>query len=232
MVVAIPIYRATSLKRDIDPMPTPPFARAPLGASFAPGAGMFFRSWTSLGEVVLASAIVFAIVVAMLRFVGQRALARMSGFDIVFTVTLGSVVATAAISREVPVVNAIAALATFLVLQEVIRFFQSRALGVHHAVREQPDVLLWDGHLLEDRLRETNISADEVRAAVRKAGLRSLSDVRAVVLENDGEWSVIAKRDGPSDESAFYGLPIPGRLEDSRGDHGAQAVPTSPHRLP
>src|SRR5689334_11713394 len=111
------------------------------GASFAPGAGMFFRSWTSLGEVVLASAIVFAIVVAMLRFAGQRALAKMSGFDIVFTVTLGSVVATAAISRDVPVVNAIAALATFLVLQEVTRFFQSRALGVHHAVREQPDVL-------------------------------------------------------------------------------------------
>jgi len=193
---------------------------------------MFFHSWASLGRVVLASAIVFAIVVAMLRFAGQRALAKMSGFDIVFTVTLGSVVATGAISRDVPVVNAIAALATFLVLQEVIRFFQSRSLGIHHAVREQPDVLLWDGNLLEDRLRETNISADEVRAAVRKAGLRSLSEARAVVLENDGDWSVIAKRDGPSDESAFYGLPIPGRPADSRGDRGAQAMPTSPHRLP
>ena len=193
---------------------------------------MFFRSWASLGQVVLASAIVFAIVVAMLRFAGQRALAKMSGFDIVFTVTLGSVVATAAISREVPVVNAIAALITFLVLQEIIRYFQSRSLGIHHAVREQPDVLLWDGHLLEDRLRETNISADEVRAAVRKAGLRSLSEARAVVLENDGDWSVIAKRDGPSDESAFYGLPIPGHPEASRGDDDARAVPTSPRRLP
>jgi uncharacterized membrane protein YcaP (DUF421 family) len=193
---------------------------------------MFFRSWASLGQVVLASAIVFAIVVAMLRFAGQRALARMSGFDIVFTVTLGSVVATGAISREVPVVNAIAALITFLVLQEVIRFFQSRSLGIHHAVREQPVVLLWDGHHLEDRLRETNISADEVRAAVRKAGLRSLSEARAVVLENDGDWSVIAKRDGPSDESAFYGLPIPGHPEASRGDDDARAVPTSPRRLP
>jgi hypothetical protein len=56
--------------------------------------------------------------------------------------------------------------------------------------------------------------------------------VRAVVLENDGDWSVIPKHVGPSDESAFYGLPIPDRPEDSRGDHGAQAVPTSPHRLP
>jgi uncharacterized membrane protein YcaP (DUF421 family) len=27
---------------------------------------------------------------------------------------------------------------------------------------------------------------------VRKSGFRSLSEVRAVVLENDGQWSVIA----------------------------------------
>ena len=214
MVVAIPIYRATLTGHDIiraHPEPIPynavriPASRipSPSGASFATTAGMWFRSWSSLGQVVLPSAIVFALVVGMLRVAGQRALAKMSGFDIVFTVTLGSVVATAAISRDVPVVNAIAALATFLLLQEVIRFFQSRSLGVHHVVREQPDVLLWDGRLLEDRLRETNISADEVRAAVRKAGLRSLAEARAVVLENDGEWSVIAKGDGPSDESAF-----------------------------
>src|SRR5690349_14645168 len=178
---------------------TPPalalVALTPFGASFAPTDGMFFHSWSSVGEVVLASVTVFLVVVAMLRVVGQRALARMSGFDVVFTVTLGSVVATAAISRDVAVVDAIAALLTLLALQEIIRFLQSRSLRVHHTVREQPDVLLWDGELLEDRLRSTNISADEVRAAVRKAGLRSLSDARVVVLENDGDWSVVPKRE-------------------------------------
>jgi uncharacterized membrane protein YcaP (DUF421 family) len=193
---------------------------------------MLFHSWASVGRVVLASALIFLIVVGMLRYVGQRALARMSGFDVVFTVTLGSVVATGAISRDVAVVDAIAALATFLVLQEVIRYFQSRSLRVHHVVRERPDVVLWDGHLLEDRLQRNSISADEVRAAVRKAGLRSLSDARVVVLENDGEWSVIAKREGESDESAFYGLPIPGRPENSAGEDSAHAVPASARRLP
>jgi len=193
---------------------------------------MFFQSWASLGHVILASAIVFLVVVAMLRFVGQRALAKMSGFDVVFTVTLGSVVATGAISHDIAVVDAVAALATFLVIQEVVRYFQSRSLAVHHVVREQPDVLLWDGNLLEDRLRETSISADEVRAAVRKAGHLSLAEVRVVVLENDGDWSVIAKRDGPNDESALFGLPIPGRPENSPSPDGAQATPTHAHRLP
>src|SRR5437764_516001 len=168
---------------------------------------MFFHSWTSVGRVVLTSAIVFFLIVTLLRIAGQQALARMSGFDVVFAVTLGSVIATVVITPDIAITDGIAALVTFLGLQEGTRYFQSRFLPVHHVVRQPPRVMLWDGMLLEDRLRASSVSADEIRAAVRKAGLRSLSDARIVVLENDGDWSVIAKTRQESDESALYALP-------------------------
>ena len=142
---------------------------------------MFFHSWAGIGHVMLASVVVFAIIVALLRVVGQQALAKMSGFDVVFAVTLGSVVGTVVISREIPIAEAIAALVTLLGMQEITRFFQSRSLRVHHAVRQPPRVMLWNGELLEDRLRASSVSADEIRAAVRKAGLRSLSEAQVVV---------------------------------------------------
>lgn len=181
---------------------------------------------------MIASVIVFLIIVALLRIVGQQALAKMSGFDVVFTVTLGSIIASVVITRDVAITEGLAALVTLLGLQEIIRFFQSRNLRVHHAVRQPPRVLVWDGALLEDRLRASSVSADELRAAIRKAGLRSLADAQVVVLENDGEWSVVARTDEPSDESAFYGLPIPGR-EDNSPDKGADpARPADARRLP
>jgi uncharacterized membrane protein YcaP (DUF421 family) len=193
---------------------------------------MLFSSWSDIGRVVLASALAFLLIVALLRVVGQQALARMSGFDVVFTVTMGSVIATMAVSRDVSLADGVAALLTMLLLQELIRRFQSRSLRVHHLVREAPRVLLWDGMLLEDRLRDSSVSADEVRAAVRKVGLRSLGDALIVVLENDGEWSVIAKSEGQSDESALFGLPIPGRHEQAPGGANARATPAPAHRLP
>lgn len=193
---------------------------------------MFFHSWAAVGRAVIVSASVFVLIVAMLRLVGQQALAKMSGFDVVFTVTLGSVVATVAVTRDITVSEAVAVLATLLFLQEITRKLQSRYLVVHHLVREAPRVLLWDGKLLEDRLRETSVSADEVRAAVRKAGLCSLGDVRIVVLENDGEWSVVAKATRPGDESAFLGLPIPGRPGNSPAKNAAHAVPAPSTRIP
>ena len=39
------------------------------------------------------------------------------------------------------------------------------------------------------------VTCDEVRAAVRAAGIADLDDVEAVVLETDGTFSVVARND-------------------------------------
>jgi uncharacterized membrane protein YcaP (DUF421 family) len=139
---------------------------------------MFFHSWSDVGRVVVVSTTVFLLIVALLRIVGPQALAKMSGYDVVVTITLGSIIAAVSVTRNVSVSEGVAALVTLLLLQEAIRWFQSRYLTVHHLVRQPPRVMLWAGVLLEDRLRENSVSAEEIRAAVRKAGLRSLSDAR------------------------------------------------------
>jgi len=180
----------------------------------------------------MATAIVFIAVVTLLRVIGQQALAKMSSYDIVTSVTMGSVIATVAVTRSISISEALAALVTLLGLQEIVRFFQSRYLPVHHLVREPPRVVLWDGELLEDRLRATNVSADEVRAAIRKAGLRALSEVRVVVLENDGQWSVVPKTSKMIEETAFFGLPIPGRPGNDQEEDSERATPVSSHRIP
>jgi uncharacterized membrane protein YcaP (DUF421 family) len=45
--------------------------------------------------------------------------------------------------------------------------------------------------MLEDRMHDARVTAEEVRAAVRAAGLGSVSKAFAIVLENDGNWSVV-----------------------------------------
>jgi uncharacterized membrane protein YcaP (DUF421 family) len=194
---------------------------------------MFFHTWSDIIRVCITTAVTFAVVVAALRLVGTQALARMSGYDMVATITLGAIVAGVAMNENVTVTDGVAALVTLLVLQEGIRVLQSRWRTPHYLVRHQPIVLLWDGNLLEDRLRDNRISADEVRAAVRGAGLASFAKARLVVIENDGGWSVIPMRAEAGDDSALMGLAIPGRPENSRrGREGARAELASPRRIP
>lgn len=205
---------------------------APTRVSVVCAVCMFFHSWAAIGRAAVAAAVFFVFVVAMLRFVGQQALAQMSGYDVVVTVTFGAILSAVAVTPGVTLSEAAAAFVVLVILQEATRWLQARWLLVHHAVREAPRVVLWDGRLLPDRLRQSNVSADEVRAAVRRKGLRSLSDVRIVVLENDGEWSVVPKDVQTSDESAFYGLSIPGYHwpEPERDDGVART--SSTRRIP
>lgn len=75
---------------------------------------------------------------------------------------------------------------------------------------------MWEGHVMDERLGSFKISIEEVRAAIRRAGLASFDEAQAVVLENDGNWSVVAKRRHGSDLSAFEGLDVPEHVLDGQ----------------
>lgn len=176
---------------------------------------MLFHGWSSLLRISASAAAVYVLMVAALRLFGSKALAKMSGYDLIISVAIGSLVAAIPITTGLALADGVAAAITLLLLQEVTRRWQARSLRVHHLVRERPHVVVWDGRLLEDRLAEISTSADEVRAAVRRAGLVSLSQVQAVVLENDGEWSVIPRGEA-ADLSALDGLDVPGHPQKAR----------------
>jgi len=45
-------------------------------------------------------------------------------------------------------------------------------------------------------LRSARVTEDEIRAAVRAAGMPALQDAEAVVLETDGSFAVVRRSDG------------------------------------
>ena len=167
-----------------------------------------FSNWSTIGRLVVQAGVFYLVTIVALRIAGQRALAKMSGYDMIVTVALGSLVATIATSTEVTVADGAAVVATFLVLQQITSWLQARSKVVHHVVRQRPQVMLWNGRFLADRLRDASVTEDEVRAAIRRTGMLSVSQVQCVVLENDGEWSVIGRSDVP-DLSALEGLSLP-----------------------
>jgi len=183
---------------------------------------VFFQSWHQIVRVALSATVVYVLVVLALRVIGARALAKMSAYDLIVSIALGSLVASIPLSTSITVSDGFTAIVVFLVLQEVTRYLQARFRAAHHLVRERPYLVVWDGRIIQDRMKQLDVSDDEVRAAIRQAGLSSIGDARAVVLENDGEWSVIRRAEGDSDFSALEGLDIPGHGPVEHGDRIAQ----------
>jgi uncharacterized membrane protein YcaP (DUF421 family) len=178
---------------------------------------MFFDGWQSIREIVLTAVAVYVGVLAALRLVGEQALAQMSAYDLIVTIALGSLVAAIPLSADVTITDGLAAILTFLLLQEATRWMMKRWPKARRLIKEQPKLLAWEGRLLPDRMARAWVTEEEVRAAIRRAGRGDIADVQAVILENDGQWSVIPRADARG-LSAFEGLELPRPHSAQRAD--------------
>jgi uncharacterized membrane protein YcaP (DUF421 family) len=152
---------------------------------------MFFESWTRLGQTILTGVIAYTVLVLTLRVSGKRTLAKMNAFDLVVTVALGSTLSTILVSREVPLADGVAALLLLVALQLAVAWTSVRWRVFEQVVKSDPSLLLYRGEYRPQEMRRQRVSEEEIRAAIRSAGLAEPSDTGAVILESDGSFSVI-----------------------------------------
>ncbi|MDQ2670297.1 MAG: DUF421 domain-containing protein [Gemmatimonadota bacterium] len=166
---------------------------------------ILFDGWGSVARMALLAGSAYLAMVLALRIFGETALAQMTSYDLIVTVALGSVLATIPMSPDVSLVDGLVVVLALLLLQYVTRWMLRRVPPLRPVIKDKPQLVLWDGRMLETEMRRLNITEDEVRAAVRSAGKASLTEVLALVLENDGKWSVV---DYPTEEdrSALAGV--------------------------
>ena len=155
---------------------------------------MFFDSWFGLLRVLVIGTATYAALIFMLRISGKRTLSKMNAFDLVITVALGSTFATVLLDRGVPLAEGVLALALLIGLQFLITWLSVRSKAVRRLVKSEPTLLVRDGVILQNALREQRVTRDEIEAAMREHGTAALDDVACVVLETDGTLSVISRR--------------------------------------
>ena len=166
---------------------------------------MWFDTWSDVLRVLLVGPASYAALVLVLRTSGKRTLAKLNAFDLVVTVALGSTLATIFLSTDVSWAEGLAALGVLALLQFLVALVTSRLPVARAAVTSAPALVLRDGRMQGDVLRRQRLTEDEVRQAIRGAGVGDVAAVAAVVLESDGSLSVVTTTQA-GDRSALAGL--------------------------
>ncbi len=156
----------------------------------------FFSDWQTLARTLVVGLLAYITLILFLRFSGKRTLSKMNAFDLIVTVALGSTLAAVLLNADVALAEGALAFALLIGLQFVVTWSSVRARWIRQLVTGEPMMLLHRGEFLPSALRQARVTRDEIRAAVRSAGLASLADAEAVVLETDGSFSVIRRGDG------------------------------------
>jgi uncharacterized membrane protein YcaP (DUF421 family) len=154
-----------------------------------------FAGWEVIARTLVVGVLAYVALVLVVRIAGKRTLSKMNAFDLIITVALGSTLAAILTAPETALAEGVVALSLLVGLQYLVTWSSVRFDAVRRVVKSAPTALLVDGRLDEAALRRERVFASEIDAALRASGVSSRDDVALMVLETDGSFSVIRRRD-------------------------------------
>ena len=141
---------------------------------------------------LLLGAVALGFIIFLVRVIGLRSFSKMTAFDFVITIATGSLLATAGtVSSWQDYLQALVAIAGLMAVQVALAIYRRSSGAAGSPIENEPLILMRDGVFLEDALRASRVSRDDVLAKLRAANVLRLPDVRAVVLETTGDISVL-----------------------------------------
>jgi uncharacterized membrane protein YcaP (DUF421 family) len=161
-----------------------------------------------LWRVLIIAPLSYVAIALIIRFAGKRVLSNMNPFDLLVDVAIGSTIAIVVLDKTVKFRDGMLALTVPLALQFGVAWITSHSKKFEKAVKQHPAMLLMDGEMLPEMMHHEMITEEEVREAARKAGMSSLQEAKAIVLEVDGTISVVRQTDEqhPKETSTLHGV--------------------------
>jgi uncharacterized membrane protein YcaP (DUF421 family) len=151
-------------------------------------------------EKILRPILVYLFLIIGLRLSGKRELAQLNPFDFVVLLTLSNTVQNAIIGNDNSVTGGVLGATTLLVVNYLVVRFLYRHNRLDELVEGRPTVVVQDGVVQKDCLRQELVTLKELMEAARKQGFASLDEVDYADLEPGGGFSFIGKRPAPEIE--------------------------------
>ncbi|OIJ08179.1 hypothetical protein BKP35_18135 [Anaerobacillus arseniciselenatis] len=144
-------------------------------------------------EIFVRTTIGFVTLYILCRILNKKLIAQMTFFDFVAGITIGSIVASSIIMKDVPILIGMVGLVlfsfyTFLSSVGAIKSFWGRKI-----LEDEPTYLIKNGQVLEEGLKKVRMTMDALLTTLRKKGYFYVDQVETAMMEMDGTVSILAK---------------------------------------
>jgi len=156
---------------------------------------LFETDWETIGQVAVTTVISFMVLFMFVRISGKRTLAKLNAFDFVVTVALGSTLAYMMLGM-VPLSEGTAVLLLVILMQYIFAWAVRSSKRLEKIINSVPRLLFYEGVFLKDAMTKEAVTEEEIFAAIRSSGFENTYNIKAVVMEINGELTVIKKSEG------------------------------------
>jgi uncharacterized membrane protein YcaP (DUF421 family) len=145
-------------------------------------------------DLVLRTTFAFVFIFLMSRLIGRRELGKLQAFDLILFIVIGDMVQQGVTQSDYSVTGLTIVVSTIALLTVLLSWVSFRFPRVRPLLEGEPVVVLEDGQLIEENLKRTRLTLDDIEEAARLEQIASLADVRWAVFENGGSISFIPKQ--------------------------------------
>lgn len=136
------------------------------------------------------TAALYLILIIVIRLMGKRQIGQMEPSEFVVTMLAANLAAIPMQDSGIPLLSGLVPILTVLGVELVLSFLSMRSIRLRKLLCGKPVILIENGRILQENLRRTSVTLDELTGHLRQKDVLDIQRVQYAILETDGNLSV------------------------------------------
>lgn len=170
--------------------------------------------------------ILYLVVLFVTRLMGKREIAELQPFEFVISLMIANLATIPMSDTQIPIINGIIPIMGLLTMHLLFSLFSLKSLKFRELVCGKPKILVHHGIVDEKALEKERFTIADMEEKLREKDIFDLQDVEYVIMETNGELSVILKPEkqnvtredlqiNADDKGIIYNLILDGKIIDN-----------------
>ncbi len=155
--------------------------------------------------VMIRTAIIFIVLLLIMRLMGKRQIGEMQPFELVITLLIAELACIPMADSSIPLLYGIISVVTIYVLHELMTLMDLKFKPTKSLISGKPSVVINKNGIDDYQLKRNNLDVSDLIESLRSAGYFSLDCIDYALYEANGTFSALPKENY---ESMQPSLPI------------------------
>ena len=144
---------------------------------------------------LLRTLIVYFLIIIAVRIMGKRQISELQTSELVVTLLISDLVAIPLQDNQQAFTNGLIPVLILISLEVILSVFMMKNTKFRRIVCGKSILVVQDGEILEDELKELRMSKADLNEALRQKDIFDISQVKYAIIETNGLLSVLKKEE-------------------------------------
>ena len=152
--------------------------------------------------------ILYSVLIAVIRLMGKRQIGQMEPSEFVVTMLVANLASIPMQEDGIPLLSGLIPILTVLGMELVLSHLSLKSIRFRKLLCGKPVILIENGKILQENLRRTRVTMDELTGHLREKDVLDPDSVQYAILETNGNLSVFPYPKEKPASAKEAGIPV------------------------